>query len=66
MVAEMLEQLKTDMMELQDKTTNKRVDKLVKYVTEYKQSLEYTQTQVEDQKKPVMSWLKCSEKHANT
>jgi hypothetical protein len=64
-LTEMLEQQKVffkDMMDLQEKnfktflqifmeTTNKRVDNLVKDFTEYKQSLDYTQTQVDMQKK---------------
>ena len=83
MVAEMLEQQKNvfkDMMELQEKnfktflqlfmeTTNKRVDELVKDVTEYKQSLKYTQTQVDDQKKAsdeLVEMLRETRKDLNT
>lgn len=64
-MTEMLEQQKLvykDMLDLQEKnfktflqlfmeTTNKRVDDLVKDFTEYKKSLDYTQAQVDEQKK---------------
>lgn len=83
MVTEMLEKQKSvfkDLMDLQEKnfktflqlfmeTTNKRVDDLVKEVIEFKQSLEYTQLQVDDQKKTseeLVLMLKETRKDLNT
>lgn len=82
-LTEMLEQQKSvfkEMMDLQEKnfksflqlimeTTNKRVDNLVKEFTEYKQSLDYTQTQVDNQKKindNITAMCKDARKDINT
>lgn len=82
-LTEMLEQQKSffkEMMDLQEKnfksflqlimeTTNKRVDNLVKEFTEYKQSLDYTQTQVDNQKKindDITAMCKDARKDINT
>lgn len=47
-------------------TTNKWVHDLVKDVTEYKLSLNYTQTQVDNQKKTSDEMQQCAEMHAET